>query len=102
VVERSIGEWQGTRVSDLEVDAGIVILALRIVDVHLREVQTAHAANPGVLGQAEAETARAAADIQDALGPDYPGEVNEEGCEPTAPPPHLQLVPVAIRGDECR
>jgi hypothetical protein len=96
MVEGRIGERQGTRVADLEVEARIVILALRVLDIHRREIQAAHAPNLGVPGQTETETPGAAPDIQDALGPDDPGEVDEQRCEAAAPAPHLQLVPVAI------
>ena len=61
-----------------------------------------HAADLGVLREAETQTAGAAADIQHALRRRYPGEVDEQRREPPAPSAHLQLVAIAIDGDECR
>lgn len=102
MVEGRIGERQGTRVPDLEVDARVAILALRVVDIHRRKIQAAHAPNLGVPGQTRTETPGAAPDIQHALGPDDPGEVDEQRREAPAPSPHQQLVPIAISGHECR
>ena len=66
MIEMRICKWQRTGVSDLEVQAGIVISAFGVFDIGGRQINAADAADTGIAGKANAQISSAAADVEDA------------------------------------
>ena len=67
MVEMRIRKWQGAGITDLEVQASIVISAFGMFDIGRRQIDPIDAADAEITGKANAQVSRAAADIEHAL-----------------------------------
>jgi hypothetical protein len=100
VVERGIGKRQRAGVGDLKTKARIAVVALGVLDVGLRKVHAHDTAYFGILNKAGGQAAGPATHIEDAFGGANPGKGDERRRQPAAPSAHLQLVTIAVGGNE--
>ena len=101
MIEGAVGKRQGAGIADLIINPSIAIVAFGMLDIDRRKIDALDAAYSGTLNEACRQAAGSATHVQDAVGGGDPGELDEQRREPSAPSPHLQLVPVAVRRNEC-
>lgn len=89
-------------IADLEVEPAVRSALSGVLDIDSGQVDALDGAKARLPCQLECQAACAAADIQDALPANNPGEFDEQRRKPSAPTCQLELVAIAVRSCECR